>query len=348
MSASPLPKTYDGLTTPADWKCGYCGMPRRLHACAFHRPKYDFVAMLRIKNEARWIAEVIQSILPLCDLVFVLDDHSTDDTKTIAEQQGSAMRVMSSPFSGLNEARDKNYLYDQVIAECEPRWILCIDGDEVLEKRAPDLIRGWCAIQDLQHPRMNSGATSAKLKIEYLWNDPNTVRVDRIYSDFWRPSLFRPFHADPDKPDDIKVLSELRWKTTPFGRSIEGAEPNLHCSSVPQRFLAGAKLLPARLKHYGYMDRARRVEKLDWYTSIDWHNESEGRYLHMIQGDIPQVDEMPRIAELIRQGTLTDADIKQMQCVDLNTRLLHAGPIRLARWDEDAPWEMTEWARKQS
>lgn len=348
MSVEQLPKNYDGIVTPADWICSHCGQPRGAHACAFHRPKVDFAAMLRVKNESRWIAEVIQSLLPLCDRVFVFDDHSEDDTKTITQQQGSAMRVFSSPFSGLNEARDKNWLYDRVIAECEPRWVLCIDGDEVLEKRGPQEIRNWCAIQEApEFAPLGPGATSGKFKIEYLWNDPQTVRVDRIYGDFWRPSLFRPFHADPDKPDDLKVLAECRWRATPFGRKVDGNEPNLHCSSVPQRFIHGAKMVPVRLKHYGYMERAQRVAKMDWYTSIDWHNESEGHYLHMIQGDRPSVSELPRVAEMIQRGILGPGDVIEMWNVETDTRLLHAGPIELRPWDESAPWEMSEWARRQ-
>jgi glycosyltransferase involved in cell wall biosynthesis len=42
-----------------------------------------FVGMLRVKNEQRWIARVIESILPLCEYVYILDDHSTDGTPEI-------------------------------------------------------------------------------------------------------------------------------------------------------------------------------------------------------------------------------------------------------------------------
>ena len=68
--------TYNGLTTPADWRCRECGQSRAAHALqagqtiegvviapdrlscpvgasAFERERHDFVAMLRIRNEAR-------------------------------------------------------------------------------------------------------------------------------------------------------------------------------------------------------------------------------------------------------------------------------------------------------
>src|SRR5437899_367770 len=82
--------------------------------------------VFRVKNEARWIERSVRSVLPVCDRVLVMDDHSTDDTAAICRSLG--VEVVESPFFDLNEARDKNWLLDQVKAD----WILMIDGDEVL------------------------------------------------------------------------------------------------------------------------------------------------------------------------------------------------------------------------
>ncbi len=43
------------------------------------------LGMLRIKDEARWIERVLRSMLPVCERIFVFDDHSTDDTVAICE-----------------------------------------------------------------------------------------------------------------------------------------------------------------------------------------------------------------------------------------------------------------------
>lgn len=293
--------------------------------------------MLRIKNEGRWIREVIESILPLCDHVFVMDDHSTDDTVAICESF-SQVTVFNSPFAGINEARDKNWLYDRITAECEAKWILCIDGDEVLEKSGPRIIRDTCA-----------GATqnALALQIAFIWDNHNTVRTDRIYRDFWRPSLFRPFYDTPGVPDSRTILSELRFMSTPFGRSVGNNKPNLHCSSVPQRFIHGRGLCPARLKHYGYLHREDRIRKLDFYTSIDWKNAAEDCYRHMCQGDSPRLDEMPRIQQKVAEGTLTMADVNFLTDVSAQSRLVHAGPMNLEPWSEDLHWPVSDWARQQ-
>lgn len=357
--------TYDQIITPADWLCSSCGQPRAAHAClgGFERRKVQFAAMLRVHNESRWIEEVIRSIMPLCERIFVMDDHSTDNTVAILEslryvtvetertdgersvhvdrKHVQQVTILPSPFEGLNESRDKNWLYDQILTECEPEWILCIDGDEVLEKNGPALIRQNCCLALANVP------ASYKLAIAFLWDSPHQWRNDRIYGDFWRPSLFRPFIPHPDRPDDLKIAEEFRFKATPFGRHVGSDQPNLHCSSVPQRRIHGARMLPVRLKHYGYMQREDRVRKLDYYTSIDWKNEAEDGYRHMCQGDTPLVQELPKAQDLLARGLLNQSDLDHILNVPAEATLLHAGPLKLEPWDESQPWTMSDWAKGQ-
>jgi glycosyltransferase involved in cell wall biosynthesis len=340
---------YPEVLTHKDWLC-QCGTRLADHNHDFKRKRHDFVAMLRIRNEEAWIREVVLSTFHLCDRVFILDDHSTDGTAMVLEalqrQHPGRVVVFQSPFKGLNESRDKNWLYDQIIRECRPEWILCVDGDEVLEGPAGEAIRKGIT----EHPEVDAWA----LKIEFLWNalpktsDWQKVRVDRIYGDFWRPSLFRPFHEDPARPDSATLLKEFRFQATPFGRHVNGDKPNLHCSSVPQRRIHGFKRIPARLKHYGYMERAWRIAKLDYYTSIDWCNVAEDSYRHMCQGDTPTLAELPRVKKLLDWGTITQADVDFILNVPADAALVHAGPVQLTEWHEGRPWEMSAWAKVQN
>lgn len=342
--------TYNGLTTPADWRCRECGQSRAAHALqagqtvegvviapdrlscpvgasAFERERHDFVAMLRIRNEARWIGEVIEAVLPLCGRVFVMDDHSEDETVAICSRY-PAVTVWPSPFQGFNEARDKTWLLDCVEAECEAQWILCIDGDEILEDRGPEIISNYVA---------QGNAAAYSLQIIFLWNERATMRTDWVYGDFWRPSLFRQFHIRPDTPDDLQIASELRFMATSFGRCVDGNEPNLHCSSVPQRFLHGCRRLPTRLKHLGYLDREDRVRKLDRYTALDWLNRAEDCYRHVTQGDSPQLSELPAIQRLLAAGRLRQPDVDFLLNTPPEMRLVHAGPLTLRPFDESVP-----------
>lgn len=350
--------TYDTIAAPADWLCTHCNRPRSAHTCleGFAHQQLDFVAMLRVRDEERWISAVLESVRPLCEKVFLMDDHSSDRTVEFAKRFEPMVTVLHSPFEGLNESRDKNWLYDQIMVRCEPKWILCIDGDEVLEANGPAIIRETCAANDLLPPcppqchptELHKYARmSYSLPIAFMWDSRETVRVDRIYGDFWRPSLFRPFVPDVNKPDDMKVAQEFRFKSTPFGRHVNSDQPNLHCSSVPQRRIHGRGLCPARLKHYGYMWREDRIRKLDYYTSIDWKNQAEDSYRHMCQGDMPDLAELPKIRALLDRGVLSAQDVEALLNVPSDASLVHAGPRKIVRWDENTPMVISEWAKGQ-
>src|ERR1039457_3614922 len=106
--------------------------------------------MLRVKNESKWIRKVVESMFPLCERVFILDDHSDDCTAKIAGMVSEKVTVYNSPFNGLDESRDKNYLLGRihnVISDgtlggnpVSPYWVLALDGDEVLESNGMQTI----------------------------------------------------------------------------------------------------------------------------------------------------------------------------------------------------------------
>lgn len=240
--------------------------------------------MLRIKNENRWIETVIRSILPLCERVFVLDDHSTDGTPEFCEQLSERVTVIRSTFEGLDERRDKNYLLSRVMG-CvsdrhlsgdvkSPFWCLAIDGDEVLEANGPEIIRQSIA---------NTPYHAFKLPIIYLWGRADQARVDGVYRNFARPSLFRLFNGN------------FTFQATPWGG-------NFHCSSIPQELLGHShQQCGARLWHLGYLEREDRIRKYEWYNRIDPGNAAEDCYRHMVQGDVPEV---PMGARLKHAGPL--------------------------------------------
>lgn len=222
--------------------------------------------MLRVKNEARWLPRVLDSLLPLCRTLFVMDDKSTDDTPKIILSHPSTV-YLCSPFTGLNETRDKDWLLEMVIRTLpgeelnadSPYWVLCIDGDEELTADGPAGIRNAVAA--------DPEALSFYFKILYLWDSPELVRVDRRYGEFSRPSMFRLINPG------------FRFQGTPWGG-------NMHCSSIPQEFLGKAKQSDVRLLHYGYMYAADRMKKWKWYNEVDPGNQVEDEYRHMIQGDL--------------------------------------------------------------
>lgn len=239
------------------------------------------VGMLRIKNEARWIERCIGSILPICSEIFILDDHSTDGTPEICKAIPK-VALFESPFEGLNEVRDKNYLLERVESS-QPDWIVAIDGDEMLAPQSVEKLSSM--VSDCRTPSISP-------RILYLWNSEDQVRMDGVYHDFHRESIFRPNGAR-------------------FIETRNGA--NFHCGNVPLEQRQRRQVVnDVVLLHFGYMRREDRLRKWEFYNANDPKNRCEGydsrypnrrTYPHMVQGDVPEVP----------------ADV----------RLMHAGPLKI-------------------
>jgi hypothetical protein len=159
----------------------------------------------------------------------------------------------------VDESRDKNYLLQQVEVT-GAHWCLCIDGDEILEPAGPGIIKS----------QVESGrGDSFALRIVFLWNSPDTVRLDGVYGSFHRPSIFR-LHTGARFP-------------------VTGNGGHFHCGNVPAGMQASPEASEACLFHLGYMRRADRLMKYGWYNATDPNNEGEDRYRHMVQGDLHEV-----------------------------------------------------------
>jgi glycosyltransferase involved in cell wall biosynthesis len=211
------------------------------------------VGMMRIKNEARWIRAVLESALKVCERVYVMDDHSTDGTFDLC-QLDDRVRVYSSTFSGLDEARDKNWMLEVIRLGTKAEWVLAIDGDELLMDHAA-----------LVATTESARADCYALRVLYLWDRKDQVRTDGVYGRFWRPSLFR-------------LGTSGSFQTTRNGG-------NFHCGNVPRELLKNASRSEVRLLHFGYMHASDRRRKFAWYNQHDPNNVIEDQYVHMIQGD---------------------------------------------------------------
>lgn len=216
-----------------------------------------FLGAMRIKNESAFIHEVLAQALQLCSHVFILDDHSTDNTVAICQSFGNAVTVFHSPFQGLDETRDKNYLLEKIVQR-NPEFVLWIDGDEVLENGGAEQIQA--AVE------ASPSAAAWYLRIAYLWDRPDQVRVDGLFGNFRRPSLFR-FRGQPAR--------RLKFRAT-------GRGGNFHCGNVPDGLMGQHRELPVRLKHYGCMTQEQRLAKHAFYTSKDPGNQLEDNYRHLL------------------------------------------------------------------
>jgi len=218
------------------------------------------VGMLRVRNEARWIEDVITSILSLCDPIFVLDDHSTDETPELCRRLGAT--VIDSPFAGLNESRDKQYLLSECVLPLQPEWVIAIDGDEYLTPDSLPLIQSVACRSNVSH---------CSFRVLYLWDRINQIRTDGVYRDMRRSSMFR-----------VKGQSGLSFASTGHGG-------NFHCGNIPRGLQGIGVPLEAKLLHYGYLHREDRIRKYEWYRAKDPNSIAEDGYRHVAQGDLPEI-----------------------------------------------------------
>jgi glycosyltransferase involved in cell wall biosynthesis len=210
--------------------------------------------MLRVQDEARWIDRVIRAMWQCCDRIVVFDDDSVDNTVAICESMNAT--VYRSPFEGLNEAKDKNFLLEKV-EELNPDWVLHLDGDEELAPGGAERIRSLTALE----------FDSYRFHFLYLWDRPDQIRTDGVYRHYSRGSMFR-------------FRPGLRFPDTAHGG-------NFHCGNVPEpgsQAEADVKIL-----HYGYLHREDRIRKYIKYNKEDPESVPEDRYRHIVQGDVPEV-----------------------------------------------------------
>ncbi len=83
-------------------------------------------------NEEDGIARCLES-LSFCDEIVVVDSHSTDATREIAERYTNC--VISQEFLGY--VKQKNFALDQARND----WVVCLDADEALDEECRDAIQ---------------------------------------------------------------------------------------------------------------------------------------------------------------------------------------------------------------
>ncbi len=217
------------------------------------------VGMTRCKNEARWLRRVLESYLPLCETLYLFDDNSDDGSPDIAAEV-PRVNVLRSPFSGINEARDKGWLLERVLLASRPDWIVHFDSDELLDPGS---------IGVLKKEFVTTTKHCLSLRVKYLWDREDQVRVDGVYGDFRRQSAFIPGRAKFES---------------------RGEGPNYHIGNVPRALWMSCGYPEASLLHLGYMAKDDRVRKYEFYNRTDPNNEREGRYQHMVIGDLFPAD----------------------------------------------------------
>lgn len=210
------------------------------------------LGLVRVKNEAQFIAEVLDS-MDFCEKILLFDDHSTDLTVAIAAEFPN-VDVLESPFEErphwVEEGRDRTF-HAEFARAYNPEWCVQVNGDEILEYNT------WTKV----YPLLDSCFHVINIQSLNYWDNTETLRVDGHFSQSYRQTFWRY-----PKDGSLKygfahdsLPAALHGKTTAWDTGIA-------------------------LWHYGGISAERRKLRADLYKAID-PNFTCSDWRVMLQGD---------------------------------------------------------------
>lgn len=186
-------------------------------------------ALIHTKNEEGYIAQALASVAPYVDEMVVVDMHSSDRTRTIAENLGARVELVSD-FGFVEPARELG------VGMCRHEWILNLDADEVI---TPALGSHLAEIS-----RNNSVDVVRIARVNYMFGQ-------MIQGSGWSPA--RDSHMKFYRHDSLVHSPVLHAYSVPVrGARISTLEP------VPE----------LAIHHFNYLGWDQFVSKMNRYTSI--------------------------------------------------------------------------------
>ena len=223
--------------------------------------KNKIVGVYRIKNEERWIAKSLESILDICSEVVILDDGSTDKTVEICSKYDKVVDIHKQKDLPFDETRDRNLLLEMALKR-KPDIILSLDGDEVLMPNSKEILSEELNV-------FYPGKKIFEFQFLTIWDQFNKIRYDGLYGKTWQPRLFRV----------SKNQKELRINKTQYGG-------NAHCAQVPDNIKKFNNIARsnAKILHCGSFDDNIRQKKFKFCNQLDPNSVEQDGYRHLISG----------------------------------------------------------------
>ncbi len=180
-----------------------------------------------IRDEAFYLPMMIQSVIDYVDL-FILDTGSSDDTLPIIrsfQDKYLGKIVVHREEFGSNDFRDgefrfahgfrekdaRNFALNKAIEIFDPEWIICLDGDEVVNERFWEVLEN-CRGNALLH------STSLPVNPYKVSNHPldmherNGIKLFDPHVRAWRPELNARW---VQRDENWNIHMNLQWEKQP-------------------------------------------------------------------------------------------------------------------------------------
>jgi hypothetical protein len=200
------------------------------------------VALLPVRNEAWVLSQALACLSGFCDAIFVGDQQSSDESRTIARQFSKVTLIESQTPAICEQARWQ--LWDAARAVPGSNLIWCTDADELV---SPGLVRAF-----LQRDRDKvTPGTIVECEYYHCWSTPGRYRdAGWPYAPYWKPVAIVDDRRVDYRSDRELPLHEERVP-------VSAASPKFRAARVPILHLQW--LLPNRMQ----MRQA-------WYRCREW------------------------------------------------------------------------------
>jgi len=197
------------------------------------------VGFIKFYNEASKgnLERALKCLDSICSEVVCADDGSTDNSLKVATRNSKHHLIHFEKPDLPKELQRKQEMLEYAL-KLDPDWILWIDGDECLEKRAVEGIKKLCRFGN------EFGVDGFAFHEVNLWRAECWYRLDNAFNNLWKINLWR--NTGSLKFDSSKGLHK------------------------PQHPMGLTKIMPCNLQllHYGFSSTKLVLDKYLMYKRL--------------------------------------------------------------------------------
>ena len=211
------------------------------------KSRFAVTAILQCFNAESYLQDWLDHVSCFASQVIVLDDGSTDATSGILQSSKVITHLITRDSyrkTAWSELANRQILLAEAGA-AGADWVFSIDVDERLERDAANCLEK--IIEEAEH----DGRTVVSFRLREIWDNANTFRVDGIWGEKRKASLFK-FDWQSHDHDTMNLHGEWYSVTTHVDKILN---------------------LELNLYHLKMLERSDRIARAQRYKELDPNNE---------------------------------------------------------------------------